>query len=115
MKTAKNEGMISKRVVLESVMLLLSILVISNAIDSLFNSSTASLFLYSLTVLMFFTLLLVYRKDKGLSTNKDLQTIKPEKKIIHGRDHYHYYHKVVKKNSIAEPLVNKKGSHVLSC
>ena len=35
MKTAKNEGMISKRVVLESVMLLLSILVISNAIDSL--------------------------------------------------------------------------------
>jgi len=97
MKTAKNEGMISKRVVLESVMLLLSILVISNAIDSLFNSSKASLFLYSLTGLMFFTLVLLYRKDNGFSKNKHLQAIKPEKKINHVRDHYHYYHKVVKK------------------
>jgi FtsH-binding integral membrane protein len=97
MKTTKNEGMISKRIVLESVMLLLSILVISNTIDSLFNSSTASLFLYSLTGLMFFTLLLVYRKDNVFSKNKHLQTIKPEKKINQVRDHYHYYHKVVKK------------------
>lgn len=99
MKTAKNEGMISKRVVLESVMLLLSILVISNAIDSLFNSSKASLFLYSLTGLMFFSLFVLYRKDKGFSKNKHLQTIKPEKKINQIRDHYHYYHKVVKKTA----------------
>jgi hypothetical protein len=99
MKTTKNEGRTSKRVVLESVMLLLSILVISNTIDSLFNSSTASLFLYSLTGLMFFTLLLVYRKDNGFSKNKHLQTIKPEKKINQVRDHYHYYHKVVKKTA----------------
>jgi ABC-type nickel/cobalt efflux system permease component RcnA len=99
MKTTKNEGMISKRIVLESVMLLLSILVISNAIDLAFNSSKASLFLYSLTGLMFFTLLLVYRKDNDFSKNKHLQTIKPEKKINQVRDHYHYYHKVVKKTA----------------
>jgi hypothetical protein len=99
MKTTKNEGMISKRIVLESVMLLLSILVISNTIDSVFNSSTASLFLYSLTGLMFFSLFLLYQKDKGFSKNKNLQTIKPEKKISQGRDHYHYYHKVVKKTA----------------
>lgn len=99
MKTTKNEGMISKRIVLESVMLLLSILVISNAIDSLFNSSKASLFLYSLTGLMFFTLFLLYRRDNGFSKNKNLQTIKPERKINHVRDHYHYYHKVVKKTA----------------
>lgn len=97
MKTAKNEGMISKRVVLESVMLLVSILVISNTIDLVFNSSKASLFLYSLTGLMFFSLFFLYRIYKGFSKDKDLQTIKPEKKIVHGRDHYHYYHKVVKK------------------
>ena len=99
MKTAKNEGMISKRVVLESVMLLLSILVISNTIDLAFNSSKASLFLYSLTGLMFFTLFLVYRKDNGFSKDKHLQTLKPEKKINQVRDHYHYYHKVVKKTA----------------
>jgi hypothetical protein len=99
MKTAKNEGMISKRVVLESVMLLLSILVISNTIDSLFNSSKASLFLYSLTGLMFFSLFFLYQTDKGFSKNKNLETLKPEKKINHYRDHYHYYHKVVKKTA----------------
>ena len=99
MKTTKNEGMISKRVVLESVMLLLSILVISNTIDLAFNSSKASLFLYSLTGLMFFTLFLVYRKDNGFSKDKHLQTLKPEKKINQVRDHYHYYHKVVKKTA----------------
>ena len=96
MKTAKNEGMISKRVVLESVMLLLSILVISNTIDLVFNSSKASLFLYSLTGLMFFSLFFLYRIYKGFSKDKHLQAIKPEKKINHVRDHYHY-HKVVKK------------------
>jgi ABC-type nickel/cobalt efflux system permease component RcnA len=99
MKTTKNEGMISKRVVLESVMLLLSILVISNTIDLAFNSSKASLFLYSLTGLMFFSLFFLYRMNKGYSKNKNLQTLNPEKKINHYRDHYHYYHKVVKKTA----------------
>ncbi len=99
MKTTKNEGMISKRVVLESVMLLLSILVISNTIDSLFNSSKASLFLYSLTGLMFFSLFFLYQLNKGFSKNKNLQPLKPEKKINQVRDHYHYYHKVVKKTA----------------
>ena len=97
MKTTKNEGMISKRIVLESVMLLLSILVISNTIDLVFNSSKASLFLYSLTGLMFFSLFFLYRMNNGFSKNKNLQTLKPEKKINQVRDHYHYYHKVVKK------------------
>lgn len=99
MKTTKNEGMISKRVVLESVMLLLSILVISNTIDLVFNSSKASLFLYSLTGLMFFSLFFLYQMSKGFSKNKNLQPLKPEKKINQVRDHYHYYHKVVKKTA----------------
>jgi len=99
MKTTKNEGMISKRIVLESVMLLLSIMIISNTIDLVFNSSKASLFLYSLTGLMFFSLFFLYRINKGFSKNKNLQSLKPEKKINQVRDHYHYYHKVVKKTA----------------
>ena len=99
MKTTKNEGMISKRIVLVSVMLLLSISVTSNTIESAFNSSTGSLFLYYFTGVVFFSLFVFHRLNSRFPEKKDLQMLKTDKKINQVRDHYHYYHKVIKKTA----------------
>ena len=99
MKTPKNEGMISKRIVLVSVMLLLSISVLSNTVDSVFNSSKGFLFLYYITGVIFFSLFLFSRLASGFSKNKNLERVNPEKKINPTRNHYHYYHKVIKKTA----------------
>jgi NADH:ubiquinone oxidoreductase subunit 6 (subunit J) len=96
MKTTKKEGSISKRKVLVSVMLLISISITASTIGSATNASGASLFLYYFAAVFFFSLFVYHRLNSGFSKSKNSNT---ERKINHPRDHYHYYHKVIKKTA----------------
>lgn len=96
MKTTKKKGSISKRKVLVSVMLLLSISITASTIGSASNVSGGSLFLYYFVAVLFFSLFVYHRLNSGFTKNKNSNS---DRKINHPRDHYHYYHKVIKKTA----------------
>ena len=99
MKTTKKEGMISKRIVLVSVMLLLSISVLSNTVESTFTATNGYLFLYYITGAIFFSAFLIHGLTSGFLKDEALNRIGSDKKVNPNRNHYHYYHKVIKKTA----------------